>query len=234
MEHLSSIENRPLVAPNTVTYSCVIQALAKSRRAGSALQAQEVFERLLASNDIQSDVVVFTNVIDAWARDSSQNGAKRALDLLMEQMKSSDNKGVQPNAKTYTAVCRALANRGEYQATEKLQKRHSGTPGTIYCAVPFAVCHCLAFCPRHTLRLTTREISLSVYQKANNGKDPSNATASLWLIHARVSLRCFVNHAHCDSLQRHYTTVDSPLFPTIIGEMLDEYTFPYNTETFSE
>jgi hypothetical protein len=84
MEHLSSIENRPLVAPNTVTYSCVIQALAKSRRAGSALQAQEVLERLLASNYIQSDVVVFTNVIDAWTRDSSQHGAKRALDLLME------------------------------------------------------------------------------------------------------------------------------------------------------
>jgi hypothetical protein len=71
------------VAPNTVTYSRVIQALAKSRQGGSALQPQEVLERLLASNDIQSDIVVFTNVIDAWTRDSSQHGVKqRVLDLL--------------------------------------------------------------------------------------------------------------------------------------------------------
>ena len=123
MEQLAATQDRPLVAPNTVTYSCVIKALARSRQAGSAQEAQQVLERMMeryeSSGDdkVKPDVVVFSNVIDAWARDSSEHSASRALELL-EQMKQSDI--VEPNARTYTSVFRALAKRGECNAAELL------------------------------------------------------------------------------------------------------------------
>lgn len=125
MEALAKTQNRPQVAPNTVTYSCVIKALARSRQAGSAQEAQEILQRMMDRYDksgdakVKPDVVVFSNVIDAWARDSSEHSATRALELL-EHMKQSDI--VQPNARTYTSVFRALAKRGESNAAELLLK----------------------------------------------------------------------------------------------------------------
>lgn len=131
MEELAETQDRPLVAPNTVTYSCVIKALATSRKAGSAQEAQQVLERMMeryesSGNDsVKPDVVVFSNVIDAWARDSSEHSASRALELL-EQMKTSDI--VEPNARTYTSVFRALAKRGECNAAELLLQELRESP----------------------------------------------------------------------------------------------------------
>ena len=138
MEHLAA-QGREQVAPNTVTYSCVLKALARSRKAGSAEEAQAILERMMerfaksGDDKVKPDVVAFSTVIDAFARDSTEHSAMRALELL-ERMKQSDI--VEPNARTYTSVFRALAKRGECNAAqsllEEMQDSLSVTPSTIH------------------------------------------------------------------------------------------------------
>lgn len=140
METLSVEQDRPQLAPNTVTYSCVIQALAASNQAGSAVEAQEILERMLqryketGDDAVKPDVVLYTNLIDAWARDSSEHSAQRALELL-QQMKESDI--VEPNSRTYTSVFRALAKRGECNAAESLLRDLGQDPSIEPCLIHY-------------------------------------------------------------------------------------------------
>ena len=53
------------VRPSTITFSCVINAVAKSKRPGKALLALRILRRM-QSVALRPETVTYNNVLNAW------------------------------------------------------------------------------------------------------------------------------------------------------------------------
>lgn len=110
----STTSNHP--APNAITYTAVLSALAKSR---NYPQASERAERLIkhmdqlhesgilpTNNNVKPNVATYSAVIDCLAYSKRKANALRAEQIL-RQMIASDDPYVQPNIVTYNSVIKA-------------------------------------------------------------------------------------------------------------------------------
>lgn len=124
-------ESRPEVTPNAKTYTCVICAMAKSRRQTDALEANRILERMWSryqdgDNSAKPDAVAFTAVISCWSSINQQHGRDYGADEvvleLLERMKTLGEQGhedMAPNARTYTSVLKTLSNSQKSYAYDK-------------------------------------------------------------------------------------------------------------------
>jgi len=99
--------------PNKITYTALMNALSK---AGLPERAEYVLHQMTTNSSpdhphYQPDSVVFSSIIDGWAKVSSKDrpeASSRALQIL-ETMKKNAFRGMGPTATTYTSVLTALA-----------------------------------------------------------------------------------------------------------------------------
>jgi len=105
------------LAPNSVSYSIIIDAWARSRRGDAPVQAEKILRKMRsleqAGNwDIIVDTVVFSSCIAAWAKSNDPEAAERATTILeeMEDLYAGGNYHVRPNTVTYSTVISAWSN----------------------------------------------------------------------------------------------------------------------------
>ena len=119
-EKAQGILNRMIergIQPNKLTYTVLINAFSK---AGQPERAEYVLQQMTSRSEHQPDTVVFSSIIDAWARVSGENpeAASRALQIL-ETMKRNAKQGIGPTATTYTSVLSALAKSRTRDASDQ-------------------------------------------------------------------------------------------------------------------
>ena len=113
-------ENRLDLRPNTYTYNALINCFA---RRGMTDKAEEYLQVVRGLPGVEADAVTYNSVINAHAtsRRSKREGADRALQLL-EEMKTSDDKDVQPDSITYGSVIKCLTNAGGKANAEQAEE----------------------------------------------------------------------------------------------------------------
>jgi hypothetical protein len=143
MERMYQETGNPDIRPNAITYTSVMNVLARSPAVGSAQQAQELLEIMLdkyrkeGREDLKPDTIVFSSVMDAWAKctDDQAFAAERALEVLQTMLdckESGELPHLQPNARTYCSVIYALGRSRAYGAAERahrllddMERRHA-------------------------------------------------------------------------------------------------------------
>jgi pentatricopeptide repeat protein len=99
------------VKANLQTYNALISVYGNSQQMGSPQMAESILTKLEESKDIMPTVVSYTSVVNAWAKSSEKDKARRSQ-LILERMKSLHVKGMigdKPNTFTFTAVINACA-----------------------------------------------------------------------------------------------------------------------------
>eukprot|EP00594_Rhizosolenia_setigera_P007762 CAMPEP_0178965258 /NCGR_PEP_ID=MMETSP0789-20121207/16170_1 /TAXON_ID=3005 /ORGANISM="Rhizosolenia setigera, Strain CCMP 1694" /LENGTH=364 /DNA_ID=CAMNT_0020650199 /DNA_START=532 /DNA_END=1627 /DNA_ORIENTATION=- len=118
-----SVQNDDLhdMMPNTVSYTTVISAWARSRMEGSGRRAIELLDRMESLSPtkeygsglfLRPNVVTYSCVIDAIAKSNEKYAYKRAY-TIFERMISDDSTKhcrLKPNIITYSATLKACAN----------------------------------------------------------------------------------------------------------------------------
>lgn len=98
--------------PNTLTYNSMINCYSKSK-GGASDKALALLESMkerskAGAEECSPDVVTYTSVIDALAKEQTAEAAAKAESLLDElenaNSASSDNERLKPNIRTYTSV----------------------------------------------------------------------------------------------------------------------------------
>ena len=117
---IANDDNRLDLRPNAYTYNALINCFA---RRGMTDKAEHYLEVVQSLPGVQADAVTYNSVINAHAtsRRGKRDGADRALELL-EEMKSSDNRNVQPDAITYGSVIKCLTNAGGKANAERAEE----------------------------------------------------------------------------------------------------------------
>jgi pentatricopeptide repeat protein len=112
--------------PNSVFYSAILQAWAKSGTVKGADKAEELLRRNIALYEEGNDyakpqVIVYNAVIDALARSGVENSATRAEELLeeVESLYAAGDLHMKPTRRTFNAVI--LAYRKEGNASVKAE-----------------------------------------------------------------------------------------------------------------
>ena len=113
-------DNRLDLRPNAYTYNALINCFA---RRGMTDKAEEYLEAVQSLPGVQADAVTYNSVINAHAtsRRGKRDGADRALELL-EEMKASSDRSVQPDAITYGSVIKCLTNAGGKANAERAEE----------------------------------------------------------------------------------------------------------------
>ena len=117
---IANDDNRLDLRPNAYTYNALINCFA---RRGMTDKAEEYLEVVQNLPGVQADAVTYNSVINAHAtsRRGKRDGADRALELL-EEMKASQDKNVQPDAITYGSVIKCLTNAGGKANAERAEE----------------------------------------------------------------------------------------------------------------
>lgn len=148
--HSSNTEEESLVlGPGALVFGACIDSHAKSRRRGSAHRAEELLEWLIdlgrnAPVDNQKNwvpprpnAVMFTSVIDAWARTAHNNqeavrSAERWLSTMEENYFDKGMMECKPSAIAYTSVIMAYSRRGGARGgTNRRSHDHYNDPDVI-------------------------------------------------------------------------------------------------------
>jgi len=101
------------VRPNQYSYNIYLQSVAKQRRPWSADEAERILKFLKEKSmepsreELQPDVLTFTNVLHAIALSEAEDGFQRAYTILQE-MEEGDM-DVRPNVYTYNVIINAVA-----------------------------------------------------------------------------------------------------------------------------
>jgi pentatricopeptide repeat protein len=141
MEELSKLEEYRDVYPDTITYSSVISAFARSGRDDAGCRAEELLERSInlyhdGKVNLRPDSMTFCSVLDALAKESQfdhkfpsrKSSITRAEEVFerMKQMHRSGNSSVRPNTVAYNILIGMYATAKKVKDAEKLfQEMHS-------------------------------------------------------------------------------------------------------------
>lgn len=135
LELLHKMENQCALGaedmcPNTVAYTAVINALAKSGKSGAAVQGYDILmemEKAYASgnDDLKPDLICYSSVIDAFAKSGEECAGEKALELLDRMMNLAEegHHDLAPNSQVYCSVISALGKsraRGAADTAEQL------------------------------------------------------------------------------------------------------------------
>jgi len=98
--------NNPLMSPDAVTYSLVVNAWRKS---GSPEKAEAVLQNM---NSVKPNTISFNTAIAAWADSKDAAAGKRAEGLLkkMRQLSRQEDSQVKPDVVSYISAITAWAN----------------------------------------------------------------------------------------------------------------------------
>lgn len=126
------------ICPNAVTYTVMINILARSGKSGAALNAHEIlvqmenqYRRSGTSNGgklnekLKPDRICYTSVIDAYARCEEDHAGEKAVELLNHMIMLSEEMGhvdVRPDKKTYCSVISALGKSRARGAADMAQR----------------------------------------------------------------------------------------------------------------
>lgn len=115
--------------PNTVAYTAVINALARSGREGAADQAYDILLQLdkqfmEGNEELKPDFICYSAVIDALAKSEDEDAGNRALDLLnhMVTLVEMGCDDMRPNSQVYLSVISALGKSKARGAADAAQK----------------------------------------------------------------------------------------------------------------
>ncbi len=115
---------RGFIGPSSVTYSSIIVAISQSLKPDMARKADAMISRMKKIG-VEPDVVVYTSVLNCWAKAKSrkerQMASKRALEILrvMEDSYISEkNNAMKPSVITYTTVIKAIGYSLDNRAPE--------------------------------------------------------------------------------------------------------------------
>jgi pentatricopeptide repeat protein len=111
------------IQPTSISFSCSINAWAKSDKPDSAERAQNLL-LLMENLGIPLSANAYTPVIIAWSSSRKPGAAKKAMALLLE-MERRYNQGIQavcPSSISYNAAIRAFATMPELNAMEEAEE----------------------------------------------------------------------------------------------------------------
>lgn len=135
MEELSKLGEYRDVYPDTITYSSVISAFARSGREDAGCRAEELLERSInlyhdGKVNLRPDSMTFCSVLDALAKQSQfdhkypsrKSSIKRAEEVFerMKQMHLSGNSSVRPNTVAYNILIGMYATAKKVEDAENL------------------------------------------------------------------------------------------------------------------
>lgn len=113
MELLSMQDDYRDLKPNIVSYSTVVSAWSRNRQQDSAKRADMILKRLEDSRRLTDpDTIIFNQVIDAYAKSSSNKAHLKARSVLRRQIKLFES-GVarcQPDVYSFTSVLSSCAS----------------------------------------------------------------------------------------------------------------------------
>ena len=117
------------VVPNTITFTIMMEVLAKLRVKGNARKAHEILNRMIRfsqlNDNVKPNTFTFNVVIDAYAKSGEVNAADKAEELLLqledlyEKEKDDDLK---PNIVSFTSTIDAIANTAGRNSISKAQR----------------------------------------------------------------------------------------------------------------
>lgn len=126
------------ICPNAVTYTVVINILARSGKTGSALNAHDILLQMenqyrqsgtgnagKLNEKLKPDRICYTSVIDAYARCEEEYAGEKAVELLNHMILLSEELGhveVRPDKKTYCSVISALGKSRARGAADMAQR----------------------------------------------------------------------------------------------------------------
>lgn len=144
MEELSKLEDYRDIYPDTITYSSVISAFARSGREDAGCHAEELLERSInlyheGKANLRPDSMTFCSVLDALAKQSQfdykfpsrKSSIERAEEVFerMKQMHLSGNGSVRPNTVAYNILIGMYGNAKKVEDAKRLfqemQSSHS-------------------------------------------------------------------------------------------------------------
>jgi len=112
MELLGMQEEYSDLKPNIVSYSTVVSAWSRNRHKNSAKRADMILRRLERSGRTKPDTIIFNQVIDAYAKSSSNKAHLKARSVLRRQIELF-NSGIarcQPDVYSFTSVISSCAS----------------------------------------------------------------------------------------------------------------------------
>uniref|UniRef100_A0A7S4ELJ2 Pentacotripeptide-repeat region of PRORP domain-containing protein n=1 Tax=Pseudo-nitzschia australis TaxID=44445 RepID=A0A7S4ELJ2_9STRA len=105
---------RGFIGPNSLTYSNIIVGISQSKKLNMGRKADAMIERM-KKNGVEPDVVVYTSVLNCWAKAKSRKeremASKRALGILRVMEDSYTNEKnylLKPSLITYTTAIKAI------------------------------------------------------------------------------------------------------------------------------
>ena len=117
-----------VVGPNSVTYTSIIVGLSQSKQSNKARKADAIIDRM-RNFGLEPDVVVYTAVLNCWAKTKShierECAASRALELLQEMEDSyivDKNHLLKPSLITYITAIKAIGYSLDPNAPELAEK----------------------------------------------------------------------------------------------------------------
>jgi len=128
LRRMENVGNQRLaVRPNTVTYTSVLGAIAKSKIPSAGADAMDIFDRMWdryesgGDQSCKPDSAAFSAVISCIAATPDGPGGSGALHVLqrMKQLAKEGHTNVAPNARTYTSVIKALRTSRDDHAMER-------------------------------------------------------------------------------------------------------------------
>ena len=117
-----------VVGPNSVTYTSIIVGLSQSKQSNMARKADAIIDRM-RNFGLEPDVVVYTAVLNCWAKTKShierECAASRALELLQKMEDSyivDKNHLLKPSLITYITAIKAIGYSLDPNAPELAEK----------------------------------------------------------------------------------------------------------------
>jgi pentatricopeptide repeat protein len=101
------------VKPNVISYSIVLDCLARSKTRSGAERAETILRHMASSDDkdVQPNVISYNSVIKAWSFTRDPEAVPRVTALLKEVLDQAEgNSRMTPNANTFGSVLKTVAS----------------------------------------------------------------------------------------------------------------------------
>jgi hypothetical protein len=115
-------------APNTLTYTAVLEAWYRSRNQDACKAMQKLLDEMKTSSvkQVIPDRLTYSYVLNCWANSKDPSGPHKAHNLLMEMFQLYDEGGnnlVAPETADFSKVMYSLARRGKIDKVQELFDR---------------------------------------------------------------------------------------------------------------
>lgn len=113
MQHLSKNGNKE-VAPDSISYRCVINAFANSGHINAAKSAEKVME-MAVKDGIAVDTRMYNTILKAWSSSSLPNNTSRAHEILKSMIDAhvGGDDNVSPDVYSFSTVLNCIAKTSE-------------------------------------------------------------------------------------------------------------------------